>query len=140
MFRMQPRRLVYGTARVRSRRFIALLANLFRAAQQTSAIERPRVFFYGILFTVVFGIAGIVGLGISGVADGNVLRGAAVGCCGGGMAGGLVFGIVLVQNLAGNAGHGTLQVAVGLGLSLPWLLGGTAIARALSASPEGKSG
>jgi hypothetical protein len=29
-----------------------------------------------------------------------------------------------------------LQVAVGLGLSLPWLLGGTAIARALSASPE----
>jgi hypothetical protein len=56
------------------------------------------------------------------------------------MAGGLVFGIVLVQNLAGNAGHGTLRVAVGLGLSLPWLLGGTAIARALNASPEGKSG
>ena len=100
-----------------------------------AAMAAALVFFYGILFTVVFGIAGIVGLGIGGVADGNVLRGAAVGCCGGGMAGGLVVGIVLLQNLAGNAGRGTLQVAVGLGLSLPWLLGGTAIARALSASP-----
>ena len=104
------------------------------------AMAAALVFFYGILFAVVFGIAGIVGLGIGGVADGNVLRAAAVGCGAGGMAGGLVFGIVLVQNLAGNAGHATLQVAVGLGLILPWLLGGTAIARALSASPESKSG
>ena len=115
----------------------AVLSVVATQAMPGPAMAAALVFFYGILFTVVFGIAGIVGLGIGGVADGNVLRGAAVGCCGGGMAGGLVFGIVLVQNLAGNAGRGTLQVAVGLGLSLPWLLGGTAIARALSASPEG---
>ena len=118
----------------------AVLSVVATQAMPGPAMAAALVFFYGILFTVVFGIAGIVGLGIGGVADGNVLRGAAVGCCGGGMAGGLVFGIVLIQNLAGNAGHGTLQVAVGLGLSLPWLLGGTAIARALSASPGGKSG
>src|SRR4029434_4270575 len=78
----------------------AVLSVVATQAMPGPAMAAALVFFSGILFTVVCGIAGIVGLGIGGVADGNVLRGAAGGCCGGGRGGGVVCGLVLVHNLS----------------------------------------